>query len=312
MKKSLVAFAFVISSAANAHASSFALALMGAWGITEAIPPVCKIGTGAFILPVGNGDGSKPLTVVSKNPNERLTKDFYPADLAPIPHDYEDPDLIAAGRFDVKTFWEQMRAPAEKQVVAMMDAASHVVGKTSGQPLKLTIYSAFRPYIYQCNVFNHKLHAEFLPDPETAAPPKEGLTEPEAIADVNTRSAYPGESEHQLGTAVDLAANIEVRDPTGAIIKHMGFVLEPEMDTTDEFQWLVENAQDFGFVMSYPKGQVGPKEVNPQTGYVYEPWHWRFIGVPAAKWYHANCWPKGGTTQDFYRATARKGSFSCN
>jgi D-alanyl-D-alanine carboxypeptidase len=71
-------------------------------------------------------------------------------------------------------------------------------------------------------------------------------------------SAKPGHSEHQLGTTVDL------NELSGAF------------GDSPAGKWLVANAHRFGFCMSYPAGLEG------QTGYAYEPWHWRYLGGSAA------------------------------
>ncbi|MBX3140131.1 MAG: M15 family metallopeptidase [Trueperaceae bacterium] len=74
-------------------------------------------------------------------------------------------------------------------------------------------------------------------------------------------SARAGHSEHQLGTAMDL------RSLAGP---------EPwDLDdwaTTPEGAWVAENAWRYGFVMSYPPGKEGV------TCYMYEPWHYRYVG----------------------------------
>ncbi|MCK5095943.1 MAG: M15 family metallopeptidase [Candidatus Pacebacteria bacterium] len=81
----------------------------------------------------------------------------------------------------------------------------------------------------------------------------------------NTFSADQGYSEHQLGTAVDLITT--------------GFegILTEDFDTTDEYVWLKNNAHNYGFTLSYPK---------TNGYYVYEPWHWRFVGVALATKLH--------------------------
>ncbi|MFH1246737.1 MAG: M15 family metallopeptidase [Candidatus Liptonbacteria bacterium] len=76
----------------------------------------------------------------------------------------------------------------------------------------------------------------------------------------NQFSADQGYSEHQLGTAVDLT-----------IPKLHG--LSTQFDVQPAYKWLVDNAYRFGFVLSYPK---------ENTYYMYEPWHWRFVGVALA------------------------------
>ena len=63
-------------------------------------------------------------------------------------------------------------------------------------------------------------------------------------------SARPGYSQHQLGTALDFV----ITSPESA-------------------NWLEKNSYVYGFILSYPKGK------EKITGYKYEPWHYRFIGV---------------------------------
>jgi LAS superfamily LD-carboxypeptidase LdcB len=82
----------------------------------------------------------------------------------------------------------------------------------------------------------------------------------------NTFSADQGYSEHQLGTAVDFTD-----EATGEYLQ--GF------EGTQAFTWLTNNAYKFGFVMSYPKNN---------EHYVYEPWHWRFVGKDLARYLHRN------------------------
>lgn len=77
-----------------------------------------------------------------------------------------------------------------------------------------------------------------------------------------TRVAPPGHSEHQLGTTVDLAAATNGYISAGAAFGN-----------SPEYQWMLDNAGSFGFVLSYPDGHQG------ETGYIFEPWHWRFVGI---------------------------------
>jgi D-alanyl-D-alanine carboxypeptidase len=77
----------------------------------------------------------------------------------------------------------------------------------------------------------------------------------------NAFSADQGFSEHQLGTTVDFTT------------KGLGGGLEG-FGSTPAFTWLKDNAHEYGFVMSYPPNN---------SYYVYEPWHWRFVGEKLAK-----------------------------
>lgn len=77
----------------------------------------------------------------------------------------------------------------------------------------------------------------------------------------NTFSADQGYSEHQLGTTVDLTT-------TG-----LSGGLTRSFATTPAFGWLKDNAHKYGFTLSYPENN---------SFYVYEPWHWRFVGKDLA------------------------------
>ncbi|MGF1470862.1 MAG: D-alanyl-D-alanine carboxypeptidase family protein [Rubrobacteraceae bacterium] len=75
-------------------------------------------------------------------------------------------------------------------------------------------------------------------------------------------SAPPGHSMHQLGTTVDL---------TNAAT---GYGLYQSFASTNSYSWLLNNARYYGFVLTYPPGA--------NTGYIWEPWQWRYVGVQNA------------------------------
>ena len=77
----------------------------------------------------------------------------------------------------------------------------------------------------------------------------------------NQFSADQGFSEHQLGTAVDIV------DPETAATSQT-------FAQTEAYEWLEENAHRYGFILSYPEGN---------EFYIYEPWHWRFVGRELAR-----------------------------
>ena len=78
-------------------------------------------------------------------------------------------------------------------------------------------------------------------------------------------SAPPGSSQHQLGTAVDF---------TNAWV---GYKLRQSFGVTSASWWLAHHAPEYGFVLAYPIGKEA------QTGYRWEPWHYRYVGVENAK-----------------------------
>jgi D-alanyl-D-alanine carboxypeptidase len=110
-------------------------------------------------------------------------------------------------------------------------------------------------------------------------------------------SAEPGHSEHQLGTAYDVAwpgLMVESTDPRNQIL----------------FQWLTANAHRFGFVISYPYKEIPDWPYHNRwlpvvTEYIYEPWHIRFVGLDlAGEIERASYLVPGDPTlpQDFYSA----------
>ncbi len=77
--------------------------------------------------------------------------------------------------------------------------------------------------------------------------------------------AKPGMSEHQLGTTIDI---------TDSSINFAG--VDNRFGNSDGGKWLQANAYKYGFIMSYPYGKQSI------TGFTYEPWHWRFVGIEMA------------------------------
>lgn len=77
-------------------------------------------------------------------------------------------------------------------------------------------------------------------------------------------SSVPGHSEHQTGLAIDVSS------------PSVGNAIEEVFGTSKEGQWLAEHAAEYGFIIRYPKGEEGI------TGYVYEPWHIRYVGTDLA------------------------------
>lgn len=112
--------------------------------------------------------------------------------------------------------------------------------------ISLKIGSAYRSYDYQTNLFN-----------SNAAKYGAEIT--------NQTIALPGHSEHQLGLALDIVSN------------NGGCYIETCFENLNEGIWLANNASRFGFILRYPKTKESI------TGYSYEPWHFRYVGIDLAK-----------------------------
>lgn len=78
-------------------------------------------------------------------------------------------------------------------------------------------------------------------------------------AEADRYSARPGYSEHQSGLAMDLNS------------------VDDSFAYTKEAKWIAENCSKYGFIIRYPKGKESI------TGYIYEPWHVRYLGVELAE-----------------------------
>ncbi|MDI9216161.1 MULTISPECIES: M15 family metallopeptidase [Clostridium] len=81
----------------------------------------------------------------------------------------------------------------------------------------------------------------------------------------DTFSAKPGFSEHQTGLAFDI----------GGVDRSLW--AEEDFKYTDEAKWLKDNSYKYGFILRYPEGKEW------KTGYMYESWHFRYIGVDHSK-----------------------------
>ena len=128
--------------------------------------------------------------------------------------------------------------------------------KEEGYTLKMT--TAYRSYGFQQILWNNYVA-------------REGEEEASRF------SARPGQSEHQTGLAVD------VTSPA------VDGKLTNEFGETPEGLWLAGNAHRFGFILRYPK------EKEHITGYLYEPWHFRYVGEKVA----TEIYEKGLTLEEY-------------
>lgn len=135
--------------------------------------------------------------------------------------------------------------------------------EATSQRLKLVVLSAYRSYAEQTETH-------------------QALVAQLGEAQAGRLSAKPGHSEHQLGTAVDFTS------------PSLRYELAEGFAQTPEGRWLGENAHRHGFIMSYPEGKES------LTGYAYEPWHFRYVGVEAARTIHQQ-----GLTLETYLARQR-------
>jgi D-alanyl-D-alanine carboxypeptidase len=134
---------------------------------------------------------------------------------------------------------------ADQAATALEDLAKAMKAEGAG---KLFVNSAFRSYKYQAELFSSK-------------------TKQYGLAGALVRSAKAGHSEHQTG----LAADVSVPEQGCAIMQCFG--------NTIAGKWLAENSWKYGFIIRYEK------DTTTTTGYTYEPWHLRYVGVQLATSY---------------------------
>ncbi|NLG93164.1 MAG: M15 family metallopeptidase [Clostridiales bacterium] len=115
--------------------------------------------------------------------------------------------------------------------------------------IKLWISSGYRSYEKQRQLFSEEIQAFY----------KTGISREEAVSKAARSVARPGCSEHITGLAVDL----------NGVSENFG--------NTKEFTWLQQHAQDYGFVLRYPKDKQHTTKIK------FEPWHYRYVGVEHAK-----------------------------
>ena len=124
--------------------------------------------------------------------------------------------------------------------------------KEDGVTLRLV--DAYRSYARQNALYQKKVNSYIA----------KGYSRKAAEKEAATITARPNTSEHQTGLALDIVTpSYTSRDK--------GFA------RTEAFRWLDAHAQDYGFTMRYKADKVSIAKV------IYEPWHWRFVGVKAAK-----------------------------
>ncbi len=164
----------------------------------------------------------------------------------PLPDNYDS--IIETSL--VYTSWREyyMDSRMAKYMTNMLEAA-----KADG--ITLEVVSAYRTIEYQQQNFDNSVQQRI----------DSGMTYDEAYADTAKEVAFPGKSEHNAGLSADIMS------PEYTSMDDDGF------KNTEAYAWLSEHAAEYGFILRYPEGK------EDITGIIYEPWHYRFVGI-----YYAN------------------------
>lgn len=163
-----------------------------------------------------------------------------------LPADYAPDDLVVVSAAGLT---ESSATKRVRSVLVEDLAAMRAAWETAG--LTLMIESAYRSYDSQALTFNSWVSRI-------------------GQAGALLRTARPGHSEHQLGTAIDFTS-------PGWTGRFGDWATE-----SAEGAWMVAHGWEYGFVMSYPAGSEA------ETCFTYEPWHYRWIGREAAAAQHAS------------------------
>jgi D-alanyl-D-alanine carboxypeptidase len=165
-----------------------------------------------------------------------------------VPADYE-PDLVPlTSAHGVQG--SQVDRSCYDALIAMIDDCNKVAPQAY-------VVSSYRTMEHQTSNYNNKV--KFYRD--------QGYDEQTARQKAATSIAIPGTSEHQLGLAVD-------------IIDTDLWVLDSRQAELPAQKWLMEHSWEYGFILRYPKNKIDV------TGIIYEPWHYRYVGVEVAKELH--------------------------
>ena len=154
--------------------------------------------------------------------------------------------------FDTKECGSAPAVNKTLQTVAC-DAFLEMQKAAAADGVTVWMQSGYRSVKYQTSLYERKTKY-YLDKGYDNATAKE-----KAAAVVNP----PGYSEHNCGLAADLNSP-----------EHTG--LDEGFEKTAAFRWLCEHAGDYGFILRYPK------DAEDKTEIIYEPWHWRYVGVENA------------------------------
>ena len=156
--------------------------------------------------------------------------------------------ILTNAEYPVPEDYEVEAIPGTEQSVdkRIYEPLMAMIGDMKDQGLSPIVCSGYRTLDKQEKLFNRKV-LSFV---------KAGHTKEESYNLARQTISIPGSGEHCLGLAVDF--------------------------DTPESKWLVEHAQDYGFVMRYGENKTDI------TGIQYEPWHYRYVGVEAANYMKDN------------------------
>lgn len=118
-------------------------------------------------------------------------------------------------------------------------------------------------YLVVCSPYRETSRQVWLFDRKMKGYINSGYSYIDAYKESSAVVTVPGTSEHEVGLSLDIISNTYSK-------------LDEKFGSTDAGKWLKNNAHKYGFILRYPKGKENI------TGIIYEPWHYRYVGIDAA------------------------------
>lgn len=167
-----------------------------------------------------------------------------------LPDNYEPTDLVL---LDVPLYNESPSNEGNYLREEAANALKALFDEARAAGHELVARSGYRSYETQVTLYNNYVARD-------------------GVENADTYSARPGHSEHQTGLTVDI---------TSSSVDHG---LSEAFGETAEGRWVADHAHEFGFIIRYPQDRT------LETGYQYEPWHLRYVGVESATQIYNQDW----------------------
>ena len=213
--------------------------------------------TGCEKKPAKSGDSASVLSAAEEHARKRSK-----ADQKQLKQDIEDGYLILVNKenflpsdyipedLEELKYYAKDRSPDARYLKET--AAEHfheMVEAAQEENIDIVSTTAYRSYEFQKNLYDYYVKTK-------------GQEEADKV------SAKPGTSEHQTGLVADLSTS------------EINYVNGSAFGNSKAGKWIAEHSWEYGFIVRYPEG------LEDITGYTYEPWHVRYVGLVAAKEIH--------------------------
>lgn len=177
----------------------------------------------------------------------------------PLDASYVPKDLIITDQNEnnFHNYYDKNQKPRVREIVLTYFILMKEAAQKAG--FNIIIDSGYRSFVYQKQIWEENVKEKGLEETKKSV-------------------ALPGTSEHQTGLAIDIA------------YFNNGIYSDEVKGLDKEVIWLKNNAYRFGFILRYPEDKTNI------TGYKYEPWHYRFVGISLA----TLCYLNNLTLEEYY------------